>query len=122
MTPQRIQRKRTKGWRKPEGAIYVGRGSRWGNPFKVVPVAGGYEVHKGDLRLGPYATREDANRRAIAGFRVVVVNNLKRNPRHYEPLRGKILMCFCPEFDEDGNPAMCHADVLLEVANQEAPQ
>lgn len=33
--PKRIQRKRTKGWRKPEGAIYVGRGSKWENPFTV---------------------------------------------------------------------------------------
>jgi hypothetical protein len=33
--PLRIQRKRTKGWRMPEGAVYVGRPSRWGNPFKV---------------------------------------------------------------------------------------
>ena len=33
--PKRIQRKRTKGWRMPEGAVYVGRGSRWGNPFKL---------------------------------------------------------------------------------------
>lgn len=31
--PKRIQRRRTKGWRMPEGAIYVGRGSKWGNPF-----------------------------------------------------------------------------------------
>lgn len=35
MTPQRIQRKRTKGWRAPEGAVYVGRGTKWGNPFAV---------------------------------------------------------------------------------------
>ena len=33
--PTRIQRKRTKGWRKPAGAIYVGRPSQWGNPFKT---------------------------------------------------------------------------------------
>ena len=25
MSPQRIQRKRTPGWRMPEGAVYVGR-------------------------------------------------------------------------------------------------
>ena len=25
MSPQRIQRQRTKGWRMPEGAVYVGR-------------------------------------------------------------------------------------------------
>lgn len=35
MSPQRIQRKRTRGWRAPEGAIYVGRPTRWGNPFKL---------------------------------------------------------------------------------------
>ncbi|WP_342394587.1 DUF4326 domain-containing protein [Prescottella agglutinans] len=33
--PQRIQRRRTRGWRMPEGAVYVGRPSGWGNPFKV---------------------------------------------------------------------------------------
>ena len=32
MTPVRIQRKRTKGWRMPPNTVYVGRGSRWGNP------------------------------------------------------------------------------------------
>lgn len=34
-TPTRVQRKRTKGWRMPEGTVYVGRGSKWGNPFRV---------------------------------------------------------------------------------------
>lgn len=32
--PRRIQRKRIKGWRMPEGAVYVGRPGRWGNPFR----------------------------------------------------------------------------------------
>lgn len=31
--PRRIQRRRTPGWRMPEGAIYVGRPSPYGNPF-----------------------------------------------------------------------------------------
>jgi hypothetical protein len=33
--PERIQLRRTKGWRKPEGAIVVSRPSKWGNPFRV---------------------------------------------------------------------------------------
>lgn len=33
--PKRIQRKRTAGWRMPEGAVYVGRPTRWGNPFAL---------------------------------------------------------------------------------------
>lgn len=31
--PCRIQRKRSKGWRMPAGAIYIGRPSKWGNPY-----------------------------------------------------------------------------------------
>jgi len=31
--PQRLQRRRTKGWRMPPGAVYVGRPTEWGNPF-----------------------------------------------------------------------------------------
>jgi hypothetical protein len=30
-----IQRKRTRGWRWPINAIYVGRPTKWGNPHKV---------------------------------------------------------------------------------------
>lgn len=33
--PKRIQRKRSKGWRMPAGAVYVGRGTKWGNPFTI---------------------------------------------------------------------------------------
>lgn len=54
--PRRIQRRRTKGWRMPEGAVYVGRGSKWGNPYKVgeaqvrMPAIGGGEwEHEGRL-------------------------------------------------------------------------
>lgn len=44
MTPRRVQRQRTKGWKtpdctcgqgKPHKPIYVGRGSRWGNPLAL---------------------------------------------------------------------------------------
>ena len=33
--PERIQLRRTKGWRKPAGAVIVSRPSRWGSPFPV---------------------------------------------------------------------------------------
>jgi len=35
VTPVRVQRKRTKGWRMPENTVSVTRPGRWGNPFKV---------------------------------------------------------------------------------------
>jgi hypothetical protein len=43
--PERIQRRRVKGWRMPEGAVYVGRGSKWGNPFKYRDRMGGLVRH-----------------------------------------------------------------------------
>src|SRR6185437_14527297 len=52
--PRRIQRRRTKGWRMPVGAIYVGRrysvigSGKWSNPFFI----GGY-FKRGDL-VGDY--------------------------------------------------------------------
>lgn len=35
MSPVRIQRKRSPGWRMPANTVYVGRGSKWGNPFTI---------------------------------------------------------------------------------------
>ncbi|WP_402465698.1 DUF4326 domain-containing protein [Isoptericola aurantiacus] len=33
--PKRIQLRRTKGWRKPEGTVNVARPTKWGNPFTI---------------------------------------------------------------------------------------
>jgi hypothetical protein len=33
--PRRIQRRRMKGWRMPDDAVYVGRPTKWGNPFRL---------------------------------------------------------------------------------------
>ena len=117
--PRRIQRKRTKGWRMPEGAVYVGRGSKWGNPF----------VCNSDR--GPSGRRWPMSPEiAVASFRATLaregswwpvplpwprgkipagppttVDDVRRE------LRGKDLACWCP-LDQP-----CHADVLLELAN-----
>lgn len=48
--PKRIQRKRTKGWRMPEGAVYVGRPTLFGNPFGYRQDIGGL-VHYGPKHL-----------------------------------------------------------------------
>ena len=48
--PERIQRQRTKGWRMPEGAVYVGRPSMWGNPWtKADPDAVWWAVAIGEM-------------------------------------------------------------------------
>lgn len=97
--PKRIQRKRTKGWRMPEGAVYVGRPTQWGNPFRV------------DAK----ATR--AMREAVVGhyrYEIVRLNGGVVGFNEFwvkQHLRGKDLACWCP-LDQP-----CHADVLLELAN-----
>ena len=60
--PKRIQMRRAKGWRKPEGAVYVGRPSPWGNPFSTngdwivwMAVGLGLKAHKAGRRQAAVA-------------------------------------------------------------------
>lgn len=109
--PKRIQQRRTKGWRKPEGAVAVGRGTRWGNPARITePERGEYVVSASDangvLYRGPDPV--EARRVAVDFFRRVRSHD---DPNYLAELAGKDLMCWCP-LDQP-----CHADVLLELAN-----
>ena len=107
--PQRIQRQRTKGWRMPEGAIYVGRPSKWGNPYKIGDESafiGAQELFSMDE--GPLTAFEAKELFRIAINRYV----LSVTPEYVRhELRGCDLVCWCP-LDQP-----CHADVLLELAN-----
>ena len=96
--PKRIQRKRIKGWRMPEGAVYVGRPTKWGNHWRVTETCTATQA-VADYRAWLMANQESAER-----FRLQV-----------KELRGKDLACWCP-LDQP-----CHADVLLEIANRDAP-
>jgi hypothetical protein len=112
MMAERIQRKRTKGWRMPEGAVYVGRPTKWGNPFPVkehgeVAVEMfdqwlGYGISAGADCLVPYP--EPGQLKALADRRDRILGDIG-------DLRGKDLVCWCHWMDP------CHADVLLEIAN-----
>jgi len=86
-TPQRMQMRRTKGWRRPPGAVYVGRPTKWGNPFSVA---------------------EHGREEAVRLYRQHVAD---RHDEIRRELAGKDLMCWCPL------GSTCHADVLLEIAN-----
>ena len=93
MKPKRIQRTRRKGYRTPPNTVYVGRPTLFGNPFKI----------------------EDWGRDgAMKAFRLYLEHH--RAGKAMETfaelhLRGKDLACWCP-LDQP-----CHADVLLEIAN-----
>ena len=127
MKPVRIQRKRVKGWRMPANTVYVGRGSKFGNPFAVECLfdnrrrggAASWGVleafnlgDSGVTVLGFSQTHSDAaeaSARAVTLYREVIADG--RLKIDASPLRGLNLACWCP----DDQP--CHADVLLEIAN-----
>ena len=93
--PQRIQMRRSKGWRKPAGVIYVGRPTCWGNPYRV--------------------GRDGSAIECVEKFERLCALKRKQTPGAFRewiaPLRSHDLACWCPV----GAP--CHADVLLEMAN-----
>lgn len=106
MKPIRIQRKRTKGWKMPPNTVYVGRPTQWGNPF--------YVGHHGTAQkcvdlyhklMFPYRHHEPEN-----GLERFYISTCNMESIIHE-LRGKNLACWC-SLDQP-----CHADVLLEVAN-----
>ena len=104
---KRIQRKRTKGWRMPENTVYVGRPTKWGNPFKVGDV-----IHRDPLYSGRDEVVRD-NDHAVQLYEKWLFNQRSANQLVSE-LIGKNLACFCP-LDKP-----CHADVLLKLASYKA--
>jgi hypothetical protein len=102
-TPKRIQRLRTAGWRMPEGAVYVGRPTRWGNPFIVG------QAH----RLNHDRPIENAAKAVeLYELHTGPMGSYEFDSEDLERLRGKDLACWC-QLD-----APCHADVLLNAANE----
>jgi len=113
---QRIQRKRVKGWRMPEGAVYVGRPSLWGNHFVVRRSGHAFDVARAaDGQFVGQSTGEEAARdMAVRHFTQWLHSfdgALLRQWARTE-LAGKDLACWCP-LDQP-----CHADILLDLANR----
>jgi hypothetical protein len=146
--PHRIQRRRTKGWRMPDGSVYVGRPTKWGNAFayetgrglaRVPAIDGTPWEYEGRISAAGtrhsyqhpdgtwthhairYMTRAECvqmYRQALTAptpqihvwlhdeRRCMTVADVRA------ALAGRDLCCWCP-LDQP-----CHADVLLEIANQ----
>jgi hypothetical protein len=101
---KRIQRKRAKGWRMPENVVYVGRRTRWGNPF--------------DWRdyVDQWTSECQAKLEAKDNYRIWLDGEIRQWTtrrdwilEHLEDLRGYDLACWCDLADP------CHADVLIEM-------
>lgn len=88
---ERIQRRRSKGWRMPPGAVYVGRPTRWGNPYPV-------------SQHGPAG--------ACRLFEQYLLSRPDLVEAARQELAGKPLACWC-SLDQP-----CHADVWLRLINR----
>lgn len=74
----------------PPGSVYIGRGSLFGNPFRLAV---------------------DGNReQVIAMFQDHLDKNPELQAAVKSQLKGKNLVCFCA-------PLACHGDILLKLAN-----
>ena len=86
---------RTKGWRMPRSAVYVGRPSPWGNPWRVTAV--------------------DDPSQAVEKYRRYAVEHAADGTGWLDPLRdATALVCWC-SLDQP-----CHADVLIELLADQA--
>jgi len=71
--------------------VYIGRPSKWGNPFKI----------------GKDGSREEV----IQKYRQWILDNPTLIAQLATELKGKTLGCWC-------KPNTCHGDVLAELADQ----
>lgn len=111
----------------PEGAIYVGRPGKYGNPWVIVREGRLWRVQHitEDRRLGSFVVHEHARRTASRQFGSDLVNG--RLPYGVDDverdLGGRDLSCWCPPTPPRGDGSrdwlglLCHADILLELAN-----
>ena len=90
MTPKVVHCKRE------EFDVYIGRGSRWGNP---------YSHKEGTLAEHVVGSRTEA----IQKFEEYLLSN-EELMASLPDLKGKTLGCWC-------KPKTCHGDILLRYAN-----
>ena len=75
----------------PPDAVYIGRGSPYGNPFKIGP---------------------DGNRDAVcAAYSNMIENQPALKEKFIQELKGKDLVCHCV-------PNRCHGHYLIRIANE----
>lgn len=78
--------------------VYIGRPSKWGNPFTHIPA--------GTTAQFVVKNREEA----VAKYKEWILNQPELVKQVKAELKGKILACWC-------SPQACHGDVLAEIAN-----
>lgn len=103
---KRVQRKRTKGYKMPENTKYVGRPTKWGNPFRAEELGAEESVKR---------YKECILNNAMCYYYIdeieasIQFDRFKWMAENLEQLRGLDLACFC------SLSSPCHADTLIEL-------
>ena len=73
--------------------LYIGRGSKWGNPYKI--------------------DKDNSREDVLKKYRVYISNKIDENPVTYDlsELLGQILGCYCKPLD-------CHGDILIQIMEE----
>lgn len=88
---QYVHSKRRGAPKPPEGAIYVGRPTQWGNPYLV---------------------KDESDRdHSVLLYAQYALIQMQKDPHWADELKGKHLVCWCV-------PKLCHAMVLACLANE----
>lgn len=131
--PQRHQRQRKAGWTTPvdaEGrpAKYVGRGTKYGNPWRVIRDGAAWTVVWTGHHLLPdeYAHPHNGAYRVTCAYQQTAHTESVRFYRDWlqqarpdlvgaarSELAGRDLMCWC------ATDLPCHADALIELCEKE---
>lgn len=92
----------------PPDAVYVGRPSKWGNPYAI----GDSKFMKG-IVTGLGEKDEMSRQEVVAQYewRLFYTEIGATLRQQIGELKGKDLVCWC-------SPEACHADVLLKLANK----
>lgn len=113
----------------PEGVLYVGRPSKWGNPYWDIKRYGlelCLEMFENTAQgiwnptVIPRGPHYESWLRWLYNYHVEWTARISGHPLEVirRELRGKDLACWCPPVDKDNRPVRCHADILLRLANQ----
>lgn len=125
---KRIQRKRSKGWKSPPKTRFCGRGTNYGNPYKVIALEPVKYVllntknnKKGEtIHKGPGA-KQLATKKAVQMYAFFLHRKYQTDEELKEflaPLREyDYLSCWCPV-----DAKHCHVDYLISLINKFWPE
>ncbi len=115
--PERIQLRRTKGWRMPSNTVKVDRSTIFGNPFALKPYGPEQAVALHRLWIEGRLADENIRTSYPSWAATHLMERRKKVLAALPTLRGKNLACWC-DLPPPGERDCCHAAALLELANR----